>query len=124
MSVRALDADHDWTFGKGRNDYKYYNNAVQQNIQTRVLSFLGDCFFATNKGIDWFNLLGTKDDTNLLLAIAAQILNDEEVTGLLQLSANTSTDRVLTVSYQVQTVYSTVPVSGDFTYNFNNVVNA
>jgi hypothetical protein len=58
---RSVDDDNDWNFGKGRNDYVRNIRAVEQNIRTRLNSFLGDCFFSTGSGLDWFNLLGNKN---------------------------------------------------------------
>lgn len=116
MRVRAIDGDHDWTFGKGRNNYKKDIQAVAQNIDTRLSMFLGDCFFAQERGIDWFNLLGAKNQLALELAIAATILNTDEVTGLLQLNAELNPDnRRYTVFYRVETSYSTT--SSIFTFD-------
>ncbi len=78
MRVRALDANGDWTFGAGANDYLVNQAAVVQAIATRLLMFLGDCFFATNQGIDWFTFLGgSKNQLALELAINAVILNTQ-----------------------------------------------
>lgn len=104
MIVRALDTNGDWTFGKGRNDYKSSTAAISQNIQTRLLSFLGDCFFDNSAGIDWFNLLGGKNQTTLALNISAVILNTDGVLNLLQLSLNLDVNRNLTIVYSVNTV--------------------
>lgn len=118
MRVRALDVNNDWEYGKGQNDYKTANNAVAQNIQTRLSSFLGDCFFDTGAGIDWFNLLGGKDQLALNLAVSAVILNTENVTGLLQLSiVLNDTTRNIVIRYNVQTTYSVL--SGAFQYDLN-----
>lgn len=115
MRVRELDGLHDWTFGKGRNNYLKENAAVAQNINTRLNSFLGDCFFDLGAGIDWFKLLGGKDEAGARLAIATTILNTPEVKGIILL--NTSLDpytRTLTVVYNVQTVYSSVSAQFNF----------
>lgn len=102
MRVRALDGVGDWTFGKGQNDYLFGKEAIGQNIQTRVSSFLGDCFFDTAAGIDWFNLLGSKNELGLNLAISAVILNTPGVTRVNQLVADLNrTTRRFTVQYDV-----------------------
>lgn len=120
MIVRALDINGDWLFGKGKNDYKQNQDAIAQNLNTRLSSFLGDCFFDTGAGIDWFNLLGGKDQIALNLAINAVILNTNGVTGILQLGANlTDSTRVFLVQYQVQTVYSVL--SGTYEYDLSGV---
>lgn len=118
MIVRALDANNDWTFGKGQNDYKSGISAIAQSIQTRLSSFLGDCFFNLNAGIDWFNLLGSKNQTAIQLALSAVILNTENVTGILELSVNLDNNRNITVKYNVQTTLSTL--SSTFQYDVGN----
>jgi hypothetical protein len=114
--VRALDANHDWLFGQGLLDYKSNLAAVAQDIDCNLQMFLGDCFFAINNGIDWFNLLGGKNQLAINLAINAAILNTIGVTGILQTSFSISENRALTVVYNVQTVYSTL--QSTFTYDF------
>jgi len=104
--VRALTATGDWTFGQGLSNYKTGQAAVAQNIQTRLSSFLGDCFFDQGAGIDWFNLMGSKNQVALNLAINAVILNTANVTGILQVAINVSTARRITIQYRVQTTYS------------------
>lgn len=105
MRVRAIDTDGDWQFGKGRNDYRQNTQAIVQIIGTRLNSYLGDCFFATGDGIDWFNLLGTKGTLPLELALAATILNTQGVTGILQLSVTLDSSRRVFISYEVNTIY-------------------
>lgn len=107
MIVRALAGSGDWTFGKGLNDYKSGNAAVAQTIQTRLLSFLGDCFFDQGAGINWFQFLGSKNQIGLNLAVSAVILNTENVISLVQLSINLNSQRQCSISYTVQTTYST-----------------
>lgn len=63
MIIRNNTPDGDWNFGKGKSDYKRNLLAIMLNIQTRLLSWKGDCFFALAEGVDYDNLLdvGTKD---------------------------------------------------------------
>lgn len=104
MRVRAVDSNNDWLFGKGQNDYLRDKAALLQNIKTRLQEFLGDCFFNTGAGIDWFGLLGEKDQLSLNLAISSVILNTQYVTGIRQLLLNVE-NRGLTVQYEVATSY-------------------
>lgn len=108
MIVRGLDSQGDWLFGKGKNDYKKDNEAIAQNIKTRLQSFLGDCFFDVGAGLDWFNLLGSKDQTALKLAVSATILNTSGVIKLIEISIDLSKTRVFSLQYEVQTIYSTI----------------
>jgi hypothetical protein len=106
MRIREIDADNDWQWGKGINNYKMNNYAIEQLIKTRLQSFLGDCFFATSDGIDWYNLLGSKNQVALNLAISATILKTAGVIGLVQLLVDVSSGRKITISYEVNTIYT------------------
>lgn len=120
--VRAINTQGDWTFGQSLNNYLSANMAIQQSIKTRLLSFLGDCFFDVLAGINWFNLLGSKNQTALNLSVSAIILNTQNVTGILQLSISLTQNRNFTINYNAQTVYSTV---GDyFQYNLLNTASS
>lgn len=109
--VRALNVNHDWTFGASLSNYKSNIDAVIQNINTRLSSFIGNCFFDMGAGINWYSFLSGKGNENVLLlsnALSVLIINTEDVTGLLQLSFNLETSsRMFSISYRVQTVYST-----------------
>lgn len=122
MIVRALDGTGDWTFGASLNNYLSANAAVAQNIQTRLSSFLGNCFFDLEAGIDWFGFLGgSKNPIDLQLAIQSVILNTANVTGLNQLGFVLNHEsRQFTISFQVQTTYSTT--QGTFVYSLGGSV--
>jgi hypothetical protein len=115
MIVRALSSIGDWTYGAGKNNYLSANAAVAQAIATRLQSFLGDCFFATDAGIDWFTFLGgSKNQLALHLAISAVILNTQTngmsvVTGITTLSVilNDMT-RNFVITYSATTVFGNV----------------
>lgn len=114
MIVRATDSDGDWLFGKGAEDYLASAKAVQQNIQTRVLMFTNDCFFALDQGLDWFNLLGAKNTVALNLAINAAILGTDGVASLVQTNLVLGADRGLTIEYVVtlSALGGSAPVAG------------
>jgi hypothetical protein len=116
MIVRALSSSGDFTFGNSQSDYISANAAIEQCIQTALNSFLGNCFFAANAGIDWYNLLGGKNELAISLAINTTILGVQGVTGILQTSINLGTNRNLTIQYSVTTVYSTL--TSTYAYNF------
>lgn len=112
MRIRATDDDNDWQLGRGQNDYKRDNNAVLQDINSRLLEFSGDCFFDAGKGVDWFGLLGSKDQVSLNLSISSVILNTQDVIGINQILTRLDSSRRLTLEYQVQTSFSRSPVQG------------
>lgn len=105
MNFRSLDEDGDWTFGAGLQNYAQGQTAVGLSIQTRVLSFLNDCFFAPQEGIDWFNLLGSKNEAALVFSVRSIILNTPGVNSLTDLYTTLDADRHLTLAYSVATVY-------------------
>lgn len=105
MIVRRITNENDWTFGKGKNNYLTDSSAVAQNVKTRLQSFLGDCFFSLQSGIDWFNLLGSKEQVKLRLAISTTILNTDNVTKLNELTVDVSEDRKISISYSISTIY-------------------
>jgi hypothetical protein len=113
MICRALDINGDWTFGKGYNDYLSANRAVAQLVNTNLLSWLNDCFFATNDGVDWANLLGSKNQLALNLAISAVILNTDNVTGIVQLQVNHDPQtRNVSIMYQITSAFSNNTILG------------
>lgn len=110
MIIRNLTATGDWEFGQGRQNYLRNADAVALNIATRLRSFLNDCFWATQFGIDWWNLLGARNPTaqaNIILQTRAMI---SESFGVVQINSVVAvTDRVtrrLTVRYDVDTVFT------------------
>lgn len=112
MIVRAIDSNNDWTFGKGRNNYVSNNDAIAQNIKTRLQSFLGDCFFALDQGVDWFNLLGSKNQPALELAVRAVLLNTDGVTGIVDASVDLDPGtREIVMKYTVNTIYTKTDAS-------------
>lgn len=105
MITRSLDSNHDWNFGKGKQDYRDEENSLAQNIKTRLLSFYNDCFFDLDAGIDWFTWLGGKDLEGLKLAISNIILETYGVEGIKQLDLSLNINRQLSVTYQVQSLW-------------------
>lgn len=114
MIFRNLDSTHDWTFGSGVGNYISGNAAIGLNIETRLLSWLGDCFFDTGAGIDWANRLGMKNQKALLeLDLRRIILQSYGVTGIVSFYVSV-VGRALTANYTINTIYSK---------NYSNIVN-
>lgn len=101
MRFRNLDANGDWTFGKGRNSYVSRNEALMLNIKTRLLSFLGDCFFDTEAGIDWWNLLGGKQVKQLAASVQRVILDSYGVQRIVNLDYSLK-NRRLSLNIQIE----------------------
>lgn len=108
MIIRGLTADHDWQFGHGRQNYLRDNDACAENIETRLLSFLNDCFFNLQAGIDWLRLLGTKStEEEITLSVRAIILQSY---GVVQVNTITVAfdreQRNLFLSYNIDTIFT------------------
>jgi hypothetical protein len=108
MIIRNLDKNGDWTFGSGKADYIDGNAAIELNIRTRLYSWVGDCFFDTAAGIDWYNRLGSKNQRALLeLDLRRIILQSYGVTGIVTFSSNLdSITRRFSAQYSIDTIYS------------------
>lgn len=101
MIFRNLTIDGDWCFGKGRNSFLKDDSALMMNIRTRLLSFLGDCFFDEEAGIDWWNLLGGKNLKTLLASIQRVILRSSQVKRIVNLDY-TLNNRVFSIRLSVE----------------------
>lgn len=106
MIFRNLTEEHDWCFGAGKANMTSLNQAIGLNIKTRILSWVGDCFFDQNAGIDWWNRLGSKNQRTLLeLDLRRQIQQSEGVTGIVEFQTNLI-GRKFSASYTVTTIYT------------------
>lgn len=83
MIVRALDKDGDWTFGQGLSNYLVNIDALAQVIQTRIKSYLANCFFDLGAGIPWDQRLSQKGTEELLKSdVYNIIINTDGVLGI------------------------------------------
>lgn len=107
MIFRGLTSDNDWTFGKGRENYARLNTAVGLNVKTRILSWVGDCFFALQEGIDWANRLDKNQQDLLENDLRRIILQSENVVGInsFDIIFNPET-RGFRADYSINTIYS------------------
>jgi len=103
---RQLDTNHDWTFGNNLSNYLDEQKEIALNLKTRILSFLGDCFFATDEGIDWWNLLDYRYQDRLENAVQNVIKNTPGVTAINSIDILLGANRKITIQYDIQTIYS------------------
>jgi len=94
-------------FGQGLGSYAKDADALALNIQTRILSWTGNCFFALQDGIDWRNRLDKGQELNLITELNNLLIQTDGVMAInsLKTTLDPST-RVLSVQYDVQTVYT------------------
>lgn len=110
MIIRALTQTGDWTFGQGVQNYLRDEPAIEENIATRLRSFLNDAFWALDFGIDWYELLGaTGPETQAAIVLATRQMIAESY-GVVRInSVDAAIDRVtrrLTLNYNIDTIFS------------------
>lgn len=107
MIFRQLNSAGDWTFGKGQADYAQAEAAIELNIRTRLLSWVGDCFFALLDGVDWYGLLDVGQQQNLVEALQSNIMNAFGVVGINSVDAVfDGQTRKMNIQYSIETIYS------------------
>lgn len=110
MIMRALSPTGDFTLGHGVQNYLRDEPAIELNVQTRLKSFLGDCFWAIDAGVDWWELLGVKNPQAQAAIVLACRLTIAESYGVVRInSIAAATDPVtrrLTVTYNIDTIFS------------------
>lgn len=107
MIIRKIDGENDWTFGKGLSNYAFNEEAIDENIKTRILSWVGDCFFAINEGVDWKSRLDIGQQVPLEQELRAIILQSYGVEGINAVQVDFSgRTRLFTVNYDIITFFS------------------
>ena len=106
-TFRSLDSNLDWTWGAGRQNYATLENAINLDIATALKVFLGEIFWATNVGVDWWNLLGGKNETAIILQTRSTIISREGVQRITSLFPTLDRrTRNLNLTYAIDTKYS------------------
>lgn len=106
MSFRNLTGEHDWVWGTGKNSYVTENDEIALNVKTRVLSFLGDCFFAPTEGIDWWNFLNYHSSDKLENAVQETIAKTDGVVDVNAIDSYLNANRKINLSYDINTIYT------------------
>lgn len=107
MIFRALTSSGDWQFGNGIQSYLTGQAAIGADIKTYLKLWTGNVFFALQAGINWTQYLDKNQEAKLLAALQSAILQRFGVMGINQLSVFLDQKtRHLTVSYDVQTIYT------------------
>jgi len=110
MRVRALDTNGDWTFGNGEANYIKGNDAILQNVSTRLKSFKNDWFLDLNANIDWFTILGTKNNKQQILdEVNRVVLETFGVTKINSINIST-VDRNARIDINLDTIFTSSPL--------------
>jgi hypothetical protein len=106
MIFRSLTSDGDWRFGCGKASYARLNDAITLNIETKLRTFLSECFFAPEVGQPWFDIINFKNKDAVVLAIKGAIANLYGVIRINALEYSYETTRIFEIKYQIETLYS------------------
>lgn len=107
MIIRATTATNDWTFGKSLQDYFINEAAIEANVKTKMLEWVGDCFFNLPGGIDWKNRLDVGQQQSLIVEIKQLVLQCYGIISIVAFEANfTGSTRFESITMTLQTIYS------------------
>lgn len=111
MIGRALDANNDIFMSRRRIAVVSDGAEVVQHVRSRLLFYLGECSWATNVGVPYFQRIFVKPmnlpQTEAILK--SVILKSSNVLKLLDFSMQyTSSNRQLGVAYQAETTYGVI----------------
>ena len=107
MRVRAIDTNGDWLFGAGLSSYYLDNDAIMANIEMKLKTFFSECFFDQSVGVPWFDLIPQRNKDIIVLTIKSHIYNCQGVLRVNEVSYDFTTDRILTIKYDIQTLFET-----------------
>lgn len=108
--IRSLSEDDDWTFGRHRTGQE----EIAQNLKTRLLSFKNDWFLDNEANIDWWSLLGTKNNEQIIINEVTRVTLDTDGVVSINSLDTTLKNRNITISVAVTTIY------GEITTEFDN----
>ncbi len=106
MKIRKIDDTSDWTFGKGKEDYILEDSAIAQNIKTRLLSWINDCFFGLQEGLDWAEYFDKGQEDNMIQAIKTVLLASYGVLAVNDISSSRDSARKITITYNIDTIFT------------------
>lgn len=107
MIFRTINSSGDWSFGRGVSGYASDEKAIELNIQTRLKSWKGNCFFDLDAGIDWSARLDKNQMAALVNELRAYIVQSYGVVAVNSVTVNHDTKtRAAVIQYNVDTIYS------------------
>ena len=107
MQIHKLDKNKDWCYGHGLSDILADDDAIMLNIDTRLNEWVGDCFFAVQNGVDWYNGLDRGMKEFLDRQIRDVIIESFGVVQILTYESNlVNNTRKLTINVTLTTINS------------------
>lgn len=114
MRYRALDANGDYTFGRGQGNFLINSSsAVAQSVQTRLQLWQGEWFLNASDGTPWLqNVFGRFSKIVADMAIRARVLATQGVTGISDYTSSFDpVARAFSVKLSITTVFDANPAT-------------
>ena len=105
MIFRSLDKNLDWNFGASKSSYAKFNKAIVLNIETKLKTFLTECFFNPSAGLPWFDLMTNKNKDVVVLYIKGAIIKIYGVLQVKEIEYSVDSKRKTTIIYTINTLY-------------------
>ena len=101
-----MTKDLEWTYGAGLQNYLKGEAAIEQNVVTTVLSWVGDVYWNLYFGVDWLNRLDVGQQNNLVQEVKQVIAGCYGVVGVISISGNfNGGTRSESISAQIATIF-------------------
>jgi len=112
MKIRKNDRNNDWCFGNSQADFLIdNNNAIAQDLKTKLQEWKFDFFANLQSGIDWRTRLGYRNQKTLLDRDIKTIITNNENVLILSSYSSEVKDRSFFLSFSVYTIYSELPIT-------------
>jgi hypothetical protein len=105
MIFRSLDSNGDWIYGGGLASYATLNDAIVLSITTTLKTFYTECFFNTEAGLPWFDLINFKNKDLVVLYIKSAISEISGVVAVNEIEYTYNLNREFTINYNIDTLY-------------------
>ena len=107
MIVSRLDKNGDWSFGKSLDNYATNDEAIAQNVVTRIKSFKNNWFLDIDANIDWIDILGVKNNKEQITnEISRVVKSTYGVKNLVSIEVVSVENRNAKIRVEFETIYN------------------
>ena len=104
--IRNIDENNDWLFGHGKQDYAIEEKEIEIDILTSIKCWKNNCFFDLGYGIDWYNILGSRNTQEQLKSQLSKLLNNiNGVVRINNIDYTLNEQRKINININLDTIY-------------------
>lgn len=101
--IRNLDNNWDWCFGHSLQDYTQEEKEIELDILTSIKSWRNNCFFDLEYGIDWYNILGSRNKSDQLKnELIRLLININGVARINKINYNITPERKINININLE----------------------